>query len=254
MQASQRNPSRLYLDDDLQGSEVEISDRTAHYLGHVLRLKQGDRIVVFNGRGSERLAVVKSLARKRPELSLVDQLSPLAEPKLELTLIQALIKADAMDLIVQKAAELGVQSLLTVKTDFSVIKLDQSRAERRLAHWHKIAQSACEQSGRHTPPHIAVADSLSACLAALPDGCLRIAFHPTATRVFTQLVPAAQSVCILIGPEGGFSESDLAAIAAAGFEFVALGPRILRADTAAIAACSMAQLLWGDTGPNAGSN
>jgi len=196
------------------------------------------------------MAVVRSLARKRPELSLVDELLPLPEPQLELTLVQALIKADAMDLIVQKAAELGVHSLLALKTDFSVIKLDAARAEKRLAHWDKVAQSACEQSGRHRPPRISVAESLSACLATLPDDSLRIAFHPAATGAFTDLAPQARRVCILVGPEGGFSAADLAEIEAARFEFVALGPRVLRADTAAIAACCMSQILWGDAGPD----
>lgn len=246
MQASYRGASRLYLDDDLLAPDIVVSEQTAHYLSHVLRLKPGDRIVVFNGRGVERLAVIKSLARKHPELSLADKLAPLAEPALELTLVQALIKSDAMDAVVQKAAELGVRTIVAVKTDFSVIKLDAQRVERRLAHWQRIAQGACEQSGRHRPPRITVAQSLHACFAALPASALRVAFHPGAEASLRSLPQPDGSASVLIGPEGGFSEADLAAVGAGGFEFATLGPRILRADTAAVAACSMVQLLWGD--------
>jgi 16S rRNA (uracil1498-N3)-methyltransferase len=246
MQASHRGAPRLYLDDDLLAQGVTLSERTAHYLAHVLRLKQGDRIVVFDGRGTERLAVIKSLARKRPELELADELAPLAESALELILVQALLKSDAMDTVIQKAAELGVHSVVAVKTDFSVIKLDAGRVERRLSHWQRIAQSACEQSGRHRPPRIEVARSLDECLSTLPPAALRVAFHPEAPNSLRSLTPQYQSAAVLIGPEGGFSESDLAAIGAGGFEFATLGPRILRADTAAVAACSLAQLLWGD--------
>lgn len=244
MHASRRSTSRLFLDDDLLSSTVTLAEGTAHYLGHVLRLKQGDHLVVFNGRGAERLAVVKSLARKRPELELIESLVPLAEPELELVLVQALVKSDAMDLVVQKATELGVRSIVAVKTDFSVVKLDANRVERRLEHWRRIARSACEQSGRHRPPELAVASSLERCFEMLPDGT-RIVFHPDAPRRLGTLDAARQPVTVLIGPEGGFSAADLERIDRAGFVAVDLGPRILRADTAATAACAVVQLVWG---------
>lgn len=246
MQASQRGASRLYLDDDLHSQAIEIPERTAHYLGHVLRLKQGDRVVVFNGRGDERIAIIESLSRRRPELSLVEDVEPLAEPALELVLVQSLIKSDAMDTVVQKAAELGVRSIVAVKTDFSVIKLPAERVERRLVHWRRVAQSACEQSGRHRPPRIEFATSLTSAFDYLPQNGLRVAFHAGATMSLRALSPPTASAAILVGPEGGFSKADLVAIGRARFELVRLGPRVLRADTAAIAACSAAQILWGD--------
>lgn len=240
------NVSRLFVDGDLSRNVVEIGNREAQYLGHVLRLKQGDQVVVFNGRGDERLAAITSLARRRPELAIVANLEPLAEPRLELTLIQALVKSEAMDTIVQKAAELGVRTLVAVKTDFSVIKLDDRRAARRVVHWNKVARSACEQSGRHRPPDIGIATSLAQCLDGLPSTGIRIVCQPGSTTRLAGVDREAESVSMLVGPEGGFSAADLESIDAAGFSRIVLGPRVLRADTAAIAACTLAQSIWGD--------
>jgi len=246
MENSTRPASRLFLDLDLSATTISIPAKGAHYLSHVLRLRPGDPVVVFNGRGDERRAIVTSLARHRPELELRERLVPLQEPGFRLTLIQALVKSDAMDLIVQKAVELGVCRLIAVKTQYSVIKLDAERAARRVAHWSKIAQSACEQSGRHKPPQIQVADSLSECFSGLSP-TLRIALLPDARETFHDVGKPSDAACILVGPEGGFSASDLSAIEQAEFQKIWLSPRVLRADTAAIAACSMAQLLWGDS-------
>ena len=240
------NVSRLFIDGDLSRNVVGIGHREAHYLGHVLRLRRGDRVVVFNGRGEERLAAITSLARRRPELAIVAELEPLAEPKLDLNLIQALVKSEAMDTIVQKSAELGVRTLHAVKTDFSVIKLDDARTARRVAHWNKVARSACEQSGRHRPPEISVAPSLARCLGDLPPGGIRVVCQPGSTTELAALERDAGSVSVLVGPEGGFSPTDLDTIDAAGFARIGLGPRVLRADTAAIAACTLAQSIWGD--------
>jgi 16S rRNA (uracil1498-N3)-methyltransferase len=211
-----------------------------------LRLGKGERVTVFNGRGEERLATISRLDRERAELSLGARLAALPEPAIETTLIQALVKNDAMDLIVQKATELGVRRIYAVKTDHSVVRLDASRVESRLAHWRKIARSACEQSGRHSPPLIQAYASLAECIAAVPEGAFRIALDPHATSVGPPLPRAVTKVCLLVGPEGGFSAADLAQIAAARFTALRLGPRTLRAETAAITACVLAALQWGD--------
>lgn len=235
---------RLFLDSNLAGASVVLEERDAHYAGHVLRLKTGDRLTVFDGRGTERAAIVELSSRRRSELSLHEHLAPLAEPGLELTLVQALVKSDAMDLIVQKATELGVRRIAAVKTDFSVVRLDDERAQRRLEHWRRIARSACEQCGRHFAPEIVAFESLESCLAALPEAPARIAFEPYAPALAAR--PAPASVCLLIGPEGGLSPTDAQRARAAAFEPAGLGPRTLRAETAAIAACAAVQLRWGD--------
>lgn len=237
---------RLFVDADLDGRRVSIGEREAHYMGRVLRLRRGDALVVFNGRGREHRATIERLERKRAELALERRIEPLPEPATAITLIQALVKSDAMDTIVQKATELGVRAIHAVKTDFSVIKLDAERAERRVEHWGRVARSACEQSGRHRPPEIHTPGKLANLLPALPAGGRRIVFHPGAPPLERCDSAPAAHVCVLLGPEGGFSAPDLEAIDAAGFARFKLGPRILRADTAAIAACTLAQQLWGD--------
>jgi 16S rRNA (uracil1498-N3)-methyltransferase len=209
-------------------------------------MKAGDEVVVFNGMGEERLATVETLARRHSALALGEPLSELPESRLTITLVQALIKSDAMDLVIQKATELGVHTICVVKTDFSVVKLDEERSTRRVEHWQKVAQGACEQSGRHRPPIIEFHTRLDDCLAKLPPAALRIAFDPEAAGGLGALIPPDSAVCLLCGPEGGFSPADHALMDSCGFARAKLGPRILRAETAAISACTLAQHCWGD--------
>jgi 16S rRNA (uracil1498-N3)-methyltransferase len=247
MAAQTRRVPRLFVERELTGDALELDDSEAHYLGHVLRLNRGHELVAFNGRGTERHATVQSLQRRGARLELREHQAPLPEPLLELTLVQALPKSDAMDLIVQKATELGVRSLQPIYTEFSVVKLDPERSERRLEHWRKIAQSACEQCGRHAPPRIEAPLTLADGVAGLAAPA-RLALDFRAGKALTTLVPPSTPLAIAIGPEGGFSATDWRRLDAAGFERATLGPRVLRAETAAIAACAVAQSLWGDLG------
>ena len=240
-----RSP-RLYTERDLDGSHLELDEGEAHYLGHVLRLARGDRLVVFNGRGAERDASVSAVQRRGATLALGELLEPKPESSLDLTLIQALPKSDAMDLIVQKVTELGVRALVPVLTEFSVVKLDSERSERRLEHWRKIARSACEQCGRHAPPRIESPAPLAAALAALPEGSERLALEPSAERSLAEHAAPARGLVVAIGPDGGFAAADWRRLDAARFVRVTLGPRVLRAETAAIAVCAIAQSRWGD--------
>jgi 16S rRNA (uracil1498-N3)-methyltransferase len=237
---------RLYVERDLEGDRLALNDRESHYLGQVLRLERGDALVVFNGRGVERQASIEALQRRTATLSLSAAKEPLPDSTLDLTLVQALPKADAMDMIVQKATELGARALVPVYTEFSVVKLDPERSERRLDHWRKIAQSACEQCGRHRPPRIEPPAQLAAALAALPTECSRFALEPAAERRLAEQPPAAQPLIVAVGPEGGFGPMDWRRLDAARFTRVSLGPRVLRAETAALAVCAIAQCRWGD--------
>jgi 16S rRNA (uracil1498-N3)-methyltransferase len=239
---------RLFVAADLAGDSLSLDARSAHYVVDVLRLQAGDRLIVFNGQGEERRAVVDTAGRRGAGLSLHERVVPLPEPDLAVTLIQSWVKNDAMDLIVQKATELGVRAIHAVKTEWSVVRLDAERGARRLTHWRKIAASACEQSGRHFPPVIGLFHSLAASCAELPANALRVAFEPGAREGLDALHPVSAAVCVLIGPEGGFGAADRATIAAAGFVSASLGPRTLRAETAALAACALAQARWGDLG------
>ena len=240
-----RRLPRLFVERELDGNSVTLDERESHYLGNVLRLAPGDELVAFNGRGAERVATVGSLQRRGAVLELRAAQVPLPESPLDLTLLQAVAKSDAMDLVVQKATELGVRTLAPAFTEFSVVRLDAERSERRTDHWRKIARSACEQCGRHRPPTIAAPLPLVDALAALPP-VARFALDPAADRALDEQSPPTAGLVIAIGPEGGFGAADWQRLDAAQFVRVTLGPRVLRAETAALAACAIAQSLWGD--------
>jgi 16S rRNA (uracil1498-N3)-methyltransferase len=240
-----RSP-RLFIERDLDGTSLALDEAEAHYLSHVLRLERGDTLVVFNGRGAEREASVSAVQRRGATLALHDAREPKAESPLDLTLVQALPKSDAMDLIVQKVTELGVRALVPVYTEFSVVKLDAERSERRLDHWRKIARSACEQCGRHAPPRIEAPAPLFAALEALPAPSQRLALEPSAESGLAEHAAPADGLVVAVGPEGGFAGADWRRLDGAGFVRVTLGPRVLRAETAAIAVCAITQARWGD--------
>ena len=246
MTAHKRRVPRLFLERDLSGDKLALDEREAHYLGHVLRLKRGDELVAFNGLGTERRASVGSLQRRGAELELRETVDAVPASRLELTLVQALPKSDAMDLTVQKATELGARAIVPVYTEFSVVKLDSERAERRVEHWRKIAKSACEQCGRHVPPTIREPGPLTEALETLAAADTRLALDPDARRRLADVSAPVQLVAVAVGPEGGFGASDWRRLDAARFARVGLGPRVLRAETAALAACAVAQSLWGD--------
>ena len=240
-----RRIPRLFLERDLSGDTLALDEREAHYLGHVLRLKRGDELIAFDGLGTERSASVASVQRRGAELELRAPLEPLPESRLDLTLVQALPKSDAMDLIVQKATELGARAIVPVYTEFSVVKLDAERAERRVEHWRKIAHSACEQCGRHAPPTIHEPGPLAEALDSLA-GDTRLALDLDALARLADVTSSTRRIAVAVGPEGGFGASDWRRLDAAGFARVGLGPRVLRAETAALAVCAVAQSLWGD--------
>jgi 16S rRNA (uracil1498-N3)-methyltransferase len=191
------------------------------------------------------VASVVTLQRRGAELELRATVDALPTSRLELTLVQALPKSDAMDLIVQKATELGAHAIVPVYTEFSVVKLEGERAERRVGHWRRIAESACEQCGRHVPPMIREPGPLLEALDAVAAEA-RLALDPDARARLADVAAPARQVAVAVGPEGGFGASDWRRLDAAGFARVALGPRVLRAETAALAVCAVAQSLWGD--------
>jgi len=246
MAATTNRMPRLYVELELDGTSLALDESEAHYLGHVLRLTRGDRLVVFNGRGTEREASVEALQRRGAQLALGAVRAPLPASPLELTLVQALPKSDAMDLIVQKATELGVHALAPVYTEFSVVKLDTERSERRVDHWRKIARSACEQCGRHAPPRIEPPRLLADALATLPASLKRVALDPTAEHSLGEQAPPGTGLAVAVGPEGGFGPNDWRRLDAAQFARASVGQRVLRAETAALAVCAIAQSRWGD--------
>lgn len=249
MKAIPRKSPRLYLNLQLTAAEVSLTDDQAHYLRRVLRLKLGDSVIVFNGAGDEYLALVATLSRDRTVLRLETELQPLPESPLKITLLQSLVKNDAMDMIVQKATELGIYKIIPVISEFSIIKLDHDRATRRIAHWEKISASSCEQCGRHRPLIIDEPQSLATELTRIPTEHLKLVLQPPgADQLPEASLPTNPpgGITVLIGPEGGLSERDTQEADRAQFASVTLGPRILRTETAALTACALLQRQWGD--------
>ena len=213
----------------------------------VLRLREGDQIVLFDGHGGEYPAQLVELGRNDASVQLgrwrdVERESPLA-----LTLIQAVQAAEKMDLTIQKAVELGVSSIVPAESRRSVVRLTGERALRRLEHWRGVAVAACEQCGRNRLPEIAAISAVPAALAALnnPSAGLKLMFLPEATQTLADLPPPT-AVTLLVGAEGGLDPLEEQAALAAGFVPVRLGPRVLRTETAGLAALAAIHALWGD--------
>jgi 16S rRNA (uracil1498-N3)-methyltransferase len=185
------------------------------------------------------------LQRRGAFLVLTAAHTPLPESILDLTLVQALPKSDAMDLIVQKATELGVTRIVPVLAERSIVKVDAKQRERKLEHWRSIAISACEQCGRNRVPPVAPSLAFGEYFAALPAAGTRILLAPDGAETLRSLA-VAPPVAVLIGPEGGLAPEERRIAAAAGYLTVRFGPRVLRTETAPLATLAALQALYGD--------
>ncbi|MCU0754251.1 MAG: 16S rRNA (uracil(1498)-N(3))-methyltransferase [Xanthomonadales bacterium] len=242
---------RVLLPADLEpGAQRTLSPHAQGHLVRVLRLRAGALVRVFDGQGAEALAEL--LDPQAGTLRIVERCSPIAPSPLSIVLVQALARGEKMDLILQKATELGVRRVLPVHTERSEVKLDEDRAGRRLAHWQGVLAGACEQCGRADLPQLDPPQSLGQALvsAELPDS--RWFLDPEAERrpaeVLAGLSAAAPTLLLAIGPEGGFGDRDLVALRAAGCRGLRLGPRVLRTETAGLAALAVFGALAGDLG------
>lgn len=230
-------------------SELEVDADKARYLSRTLRLRVGDSLSVFDGEGSEYAATIRSMSKSSAVLSLEHVISTQTESGLRVHLVQGISRGDRMDFVVQKATELGVKRITPVLTDYGVVKLDTARAEKRREHWQNIAASACEQSGRVRLPLIDTPAPLKNWFGDKPERVdSQLILKLGATTPLTRIDAPATKVCVLIGPEGGFSDIEYEDADVAGFRPVSLGPRVLRTETAAIATLAVLQSLWGDLG------
>jgi 16S rRNA (uracil1498-N3)-methyltransferase len=239
---------RLYVAERLgTGVELRLGDDAARYLGRVLRLRAGETVHAFNGDDGEWSATIAKIGRDRVTLLVQGTVETETESQLEIHLVQGISRGERMDFVVQKATELGVDRITPVLTDHGVVKLDNKRAEKRRLHWQRVAESACEQSGRLSPPRVDAPQLLNGWFGAVrAAGRKDLILVPGAGRSLKDVGAPAAGLCLLIGPEGGFSEREHDDAQLAGFEAVSLGPRILRTETAAVAALAIAQGLWGD--------
>ncbi len=241
--------TRVYVGAALTpGTVVELPPETASHLAKVLRARSGDQLIIFSGDGREYTGAIESVRGSRVTASVgssgeVDRESPLA-----LTLVQCVPRGDRMDFIVQKATELGVTRIVPVLSQRSVVRLDEGQRESKAIHWRAVTVNACEQCGRNRLPVVDAPIPLISYLgSAVPAGA-RLVLEPADESAAAPSNLDA-GVEIAIGPEGGFADEELDAFRIAGFARVRLGPRVLRTETAAIAALTWLQTRFGDMQP-----
>jgi 16S rRNA (uracil1498-N3)-methyltransferase len=239
---------RFYFPDTLTlGARVVLPKAAAHHALRVLRLGEGDIVCLFNGDNhlyhapilrSDKLGVVV-LIESRIALS--------CESTLSILLVQGISSGERMDYTLQKAVELGVVAIQPIQAERSVVKLIGERREKRMQHWRNIVTAACEQCGRNTVPEVKAVSGLTEWLGEPAPAGQRILLAPDAERRMRELAPPTiGALTLAVGPEGGFSDKEQTALLQCGFTPVRLGPRVLRTETAALAALASLQALWGD--------
>jgi len=238
--------NRVFVEVPVGGRvHVELEGTAANHIARVLRLRAGDPLILFDDAGGEYAARVVSLSRHGVRVSVGEYLPVSRESPLQVTLAQGISRGERMDVVVQKATELGVRRIVPLLTERTVVRLNATQAANRLRHWRAIAVAACEQCGRNRLPEITAPMSLQAFLVSdLPDG-LRLLLQPDAGLRVGNL-RASAAATLLIGPEGGLSDAERTAAQAAQFQGLSLGPRILRTETAALTALAVIQQRLGD--------
>jgi 16S rRNA (uracil1498-N3)-methyltransferase len=240
------NQPRFYCREALSpGAHVDLPEPVARHAVRVLRLPPGAAVVLFDGRGGEYDARIERIERGRVVAALGAWRDVERESGLAVTLIQAVQAGEKMDYTVQKAVELGVSHIVPVDSRRSVTRLSGERAARRVAHWQGVAAAACEQCGRNQVPQLAPLEKLENWLARPANGTLRLILAPDAEQALVDL-PPVNNVQMLIGAEGGLDPQEIVAAQQVGFTAVRMGPRILRTETAGLAALAAMQALWGD--------
>jgi len=230
------------------GSEVILPAQAGEHLTRVLRLEPGAPFVMFDGTGGEFAATLGARAGKTVHARVLEQRAIDRESPLDITLLQGVARGERMDLIVQKATELGVTRIVPVSTERSVVRIDAKQGQRKLEHWRSIAVSACEQCGRNRVPVVAVPSPLDAALRELPEAAARCLLSADGAQTLAQFAAhsAGKPVALLIGPEGGLADAEEQFAFARGFTACRLGPRIMRTETAGLAALAALQATAGD--------
>lgn len=230
------------------GSRVALPENAARHAVKARRLKTGDALTLFNGQGGEYAGKIVCIESARITVDVEEKRDTERESPLAITLIQALQSGEKMDMTIQKAVELGVSRIVPVASRRSVQRLDGDRARRRLEHWRGVALSACEQCGRNRLPEIETPRDMIGCLQALSPNIetgVRWMLHPDGNALSLAGRPTGD-IKLLIGAEGGFDPEEIRLAHSKSFVPIRLGPRILRTETAGMAAVAAIQLLWGD--------
>lgn len=239
--------TRLYCDVALApGAEIALPEAAARHAVTVLRLQVGDTLNLFNGSGGEYSARLVAVSKREARVRLIEFLAAERESPVTITLALGISAGERMDYSLQKATELGVAAIQPLATERSVVKLAGERADKRRSHWQNLVIAACEQCGRNRIPAVAAIAPLTSWLAQPDSTATRLMFAPAADHTLHNLPRPAGPIIMLAGPEGGFAPHEYTAALAAGFIPIRLGPRVLRTETAALAALAALQTLWGD--------
>jgi 16S rRNA (uracil1498-N3)-methyltransferase len=231
-----------------ENSQVQLDEEATHHVARVLRGKVGDVLTLFNGEGGEFECAITRIDKKNVTVDVKKFSSHEAESSLELYLAQGISRGEKMDHTIQKAVELGVKKIIPLFTERCNVKLDEDRKEKRFQHWRSIVIGACEQCGRNRVPEIFEPKNFSAwCKSVEADW--KFVLAPSAEKKLSEYsIQKNARVVLLIGPEGGLSEKEIAEAFSKGFLPLSLGPRILRTETAGVAAVTALQSMAGDMG------
>lgn len=238
---------RVFVAEPLAlGVTASLGEQAAGHVSRVLRLKEGDAVQLFNGDGQQYAAVLTQVDKKGVRARVDGAETVNRESPLSITLMQGISRGERMDYTVQKAVELGVSRIEPVISERCGVSVDADRWEKKREHWQRVAESACEQSGRNVVPEIALVRRLDIALSEMAPGGLRVMLDPDGKQSLRDLQLSGSNVILLAGPEGGLGEMDMKYARAAKFAGLRLGPRILRTETAAMAALAGLQVLAGD--------
>jgi len=238
--------TRIFVDQNLQeGSRLVLAEEAGHHVSRVLRLRSGQPLIMFDGRGGEYDAEISRIDKGSVEVQInqyhcVDNESPL-----NITLIQGISRGQKMDFILQKAVELGADRIVPVMTEHGNVRLDEHRQQKKIEHWRKVIIGACEQCCRNKIPELVAPLSFDEWLA-IDCYATKLVLHPEAGVSLSRLSKPKGEVALLVGPEGGFSDNEIKKACDANYQITNIGPRVLRTETAALAAISACQALWGD--------
>lgn len=227
------------------GTVIDLPEAVFRHAVKVLRLREGEELTLFDGSGGEYRARLAELGKSTASAELLDWQPTEREAPFAITLIQAVQAAEKMDWTVQKAVELGVARIQPAESRRSVVRLSGDRAAKRIEHWQGVAVAACEQCGRNRVPEVAPLLSVEQALSASAVDELKLFFSPVGAVALSELTPTAR-MTLLVGAEGGLDPAEEAAARVAGFVPVQLGPRVLRTETAGLAALAAIHALWGD--------
>lgn len=237
---------RFYVDFALSpDSVVELPDNVVRHL-NVLRVKNTEEIVLFNGNGKSYPALPEVLEKRRASVRILREEATDNESPLNITLVQAVSAAERMDFTLQKSVELGVAEIRPVISERCVVRLSGERAEKRVARWQEIVVSACEQSGRNIVPKVLPLTTYVQALQQLPQETTKLLMSLNRAQKLGDVRPQSGKVVFMVGPEGGWTEKEEQQAFDAGFQSVTLGKRVLRTETASLAAIAAMQTLWGD--------